>query len=48
MTEAELNTKILAMHNANAMQTIGDDGEMRDMTNDEVTALVSEWVAARS
>ena len=39
MTEAELNTKVLAMHSENAMQIPNDDGEMRDMTDDEVTAI---------
>ena len=48
MTEAELNTKVLAIHSANKLQKRGDDGTMSNMTNAEVTAMVSAWVAARS
>ena len=48
MTEAELNTKVLAMHSANKFQKMADDGTMSNMTNAEVTKMVSDWVAARS
>jgi len=48
MTEAELNTKVLAMHSANKFQKQADDGTMSNMTNAEVTTMVSDWVAARS
>ena len=48
MTEAELNTKVLAMHSANKFQKTADDGTMSNMTNAEVTKMVSDWVAARS
>ena len=48
MTEAELNTKVLAMHSANKFQKTADDGTTSNMTNAEVTKMVSDWVAARS
>jgi len=48
MTEAELKTKLLAMHSANKFQKSDDDGNMSDMTNAEVNTMAAEWVAARS
>ena len=48
MTQAELNTKVLAMHSANKFQKTNDDGTTSNMTNAEVTTMVSDWVAARS
>ncbi len=48
MTEAELKTKLLAMHSANKFQKQADDGTMSDMTNAEVNTMAAEWVAARS
>ena len=48
MTEAELKTKLLAMHSANKFQKQADDGTMADMTNAEVNTMAAEWVAARS
>jgi hypothetical protein len=47
LTAAELNTRVLALHADNPLQTIPDDGEQRDMTNDEVSAMVTAWVNAR-
>ena len=48
MTEAELKTKLLAMHSSNKFQKMGDDGTMSDMTNAEVNTMAADWVAARS
>ena len=48
MTEAELKTKLLAMHSANKFQKQADDGTMSDMTNAEVNTMAADWVAARS
>lgn len=48
MTEAELKTKLLAMHSANKFQKSDDDGTMSDMTNAEVNTMAADWVAARS
>lgn len=48
LTATELETKVLALHSANAYQKSGDNGEMSDMTNAEVKTMVSDWVAARS
>ena len=47
LTATELDTKVLALHAANPFQTIPDDGEQRDMTNAEVSAMVTAWVNAR-
>ena len=49
LTAAELDTKVLALHADNPFQTIPDspEGEERDMTNDEVSAMVTAWVNAR-
>ena len=48
MTEAELKTKLLAMHSANPFQKSDGDGTMSDMTNAEVNTMAADWVAARS
>ena len=48
LTAAELETKVLALHSANKMQKVNEDGSQSDMTNAEVKTLVSNWVAARS
>ena len=48
MTQAELNTKVLAMHSANKFTKVADDGTQSNMTNAEVTAMVNAWVEARS
>jgi hypothetical protein len=48
MTEAELKTKLLAMHETTKFQKMGDDGEMADMTNAEVNTMAADWVSARS
>ena len=47
LTAAELDTKVLAQHAANAYRTLPESGEERDMTNDEVSAMVTAWVNAR-
>ena len=47
LTAAELDTKVLAQHAANPYRTIPDGEEERDMTNDEVSAMVTAWVNAR-
>jgi len=48
MTEAELKTKLLAMHATTKFQKKADDGTMSDMTNAEVNTMAADWVAARS
>ena len=49
LTATELETRVLAMHSANAFTKPGaepgDDDE--EMTTDEVKKMVSDWVAAR-
>ena len=49
LTAAELDTKVLALHADNPFRTMPDapEGEERDMTNDEVSAMVTAWVNAR-
>tara|TARA_B100000123_G_C25402016_1_gene284799 strand:+ start:23 stop:340 length:318 start_codon:yes stop_codon:yes gene_type:complete len=49
LTASELNTKVLAQHAANTFQKPADNpGEdPEDMTNDEVSAMVTAWVNAR-
>ena len=44
LTAAELDTKVLAMHGANAFQ----NEDETDMTNAEVSAMVTAWVNART
>ena len=48
MTEAELKTKLLAMHATTKFQKSDGDGTMSDMTNAEVNTMAADWVAARS
>ena len=49
LTATELETKVLALHSANAFQKIDNEtGETSDMTDAEVKTMVSDWVAARS
>ena len=48
LTATELETKVLALHAANAFQKTADNGDTEDMTNAEVKTMVSDWVAARS
>jgi len=49
LTATELDTKVLALHADNPFQVKPDspEGEERDMTNDEVSAMVTAWVNAR-
>lgn len=49
LTAAELDTRVLALHAANPYKTMPDspEGEERDMTDDEVSAMVTAWVNAR-
>ena len=47
LTASELNTKVLAQHAENPFQTAPDGEEQRDMTNAEVSAMVTAWVDAR-
>ena len=51
LTATELNTKVLAQHAANAFQKDDPDSDdpsaTVDMTNDEVSAMVTAWVNAR-
>ena len=44
LTAAELDTKVLAMHSASAFKNADDT----DMTNAEVSAMVTAWVNART
>ena len=48
MTEAELKTKLLAMHATPKFQKRDADGKDSDMTNAEVNTMAADWVAARS
>ena len=48
MTEAELKTKLLAMHATTKFQKRDADGKDSDMTNAEVNTMAADWVAARS
>ena len=52
LTAAELETRQVALHNANAMQKtkVDADGHIgyEDMTEAEVRAAIQAWVAARS
>lgn len=48
LTAAELDTKVLAMHTANTFQKEDDDGNTVDMTDAEVSAMVTDWVNART
>lgn len=49
LTASELNTKVLAQHAANPFKNPGASPEDDDenMTNDEVSAMVTAWVNAR-
>ena len=49
LTASELNTKVLALHAANPFKNPGASPEDDDenMTNDEVSAMVTAWVNAR-
>ena len=51
LTATELNTRVLALHSANAFQKDDPDSDdpsaTVDMTNDEVSAMVTAWVNAR-
>ena len=49
LTASELNTKVLALHADNPFTQPGDNPEDGDtnMTNDEVSAMVTAWVNAR-
>ena len=48
LTATELETRVLAMHSANAFTKPGTDpGEEEEMTTDEVKAQVAAWVSAR-
>ena len=46
LTAAELDTRVLAMHAADAFTKPSEDGET-NMTNAEVSAMVTAWVNAR-
>ena len=49
LTASELETKILAQHAENAFQKEDEEtGEMSDMTNAEVSAMVDSWVKSKS
>ena len=50
LTAAELETRQVAIHNANTMTKEGaEPGDARvDMTEAEVRAVIQSWVAARS
>ena len=48
LTASELNTKVLAQHADNPFQNPAAPGEdPENMTNDEVSAMVTAWVNAR-
>lgn len=51
LTAAQLETRVLALHSANAFQKDNPDsddpGATVDMTTDEVKAEVAAWIAAR-
>ena len=49
LTASELNTKVLAQHAANPFTRPpdGESGDDVEMTNDEVSAMVTDWVNAR-
>ena len=49
LTASELNTKVLAQHAANPFMRPpdGESGDDVEMTNDEVSAMVTDWVNAR-
>ncbi|MAD67473.1 MAG: hypothetical protein CMK24_08345 [Porticoccaceae bacterium] len=51
LTAAQLETRVLALHTANAFQKDDPDSDdpsaTVDMTTDEVKAQVAAWVAAR-
>ena len=49
LTASELNTKVLAQHAANPFMRPPDEGSGDDveMTNDEVSTMVTNWVNAR-
>jgi len=49
LTATELETRVLAMHSANAFTKPGAEpgGDEEEMTTDEVKKMVSDWVAAR-
>lgn len=51
LTAAELDTRVLALHSANAFQKDDPDSDdpsaTVDMTNTEVSAMVTAWISAR-
>jgi len=49
LTPAELEAKILAQHAKNTFQVEDEEtGDVRDMTNAEVSAMVDNWVESKS
>ena len=48
LTAAQLETRVLALHSANAFMKPAEPGEdAEEMTTDEVKAEVAAWIAAR-
>ncbi len=51
LTATELDTRVLAMHSDNAFQKddpdSDDPSDTVDMTNTEVSAMVTAWISAR-